>query len=204
MRFRIYAPVEAQEQQQKQQEQKKPSHSTIGSDVGVPFLQAILTGVFISAFVVFLISEIVPDWQITFKVWFLLWMACSGLAWLVFVADTRWPYSTILFIFENVFKRDINKDGEIEHGPVFVNRRQAKKEDKGNRHLEDFHDWVRSIPVKGTSWEAHEPTMKRRKYEGFRNALLQGGWAQWKDPEVHTLGWELVEDPEVIVENLNE
>ena len=203
MRFRIYAPVEAQEQQ-KQQEQRKQPHSTIGSDVGVPLFQSLLSGIFVASFFVFLISEVKPNWDVNlFKAWLLFCLASTAVVWGLLLADTRWPYSTVLFILENIFG-DINKDGEIEHSPVFINRRQAKKEDKGNRHLEDFHDWVRSIPIKGTAWEAHEPTMKRRKYEGFRDSLLQGGWAEWKDPEVHTLGWGLVEDPETIIENLNE
>lgn len=88
-------------------EQQFPQRpATIHSDVGVPFLQALITGSVISALVALILYELMD--APVFKTWAILTLAITSIAWLILLGQTR----SLLYGIERVTGLDLNGDGK--------------------------------------------------------------------------------------------
>ena len=78
------------------------------SDLVVPLGQALITGAFAAGLIVFILSEVGPDWEINrLKAWGFLALAISAVTWLILLVDTR----KLLRQFEKLTGLDLDGDG---------------------------------------------------------------------------------------------
>lgn len=111
-----------------------------------------------------------------------------------------------------------------------IKPRDSEDEESGPKRkpLEDVETWtpeliVEYFPIKtneqvfqwfvrvadqiGTGSRAWEAVLGRKRYNSFRNSLIENGWANWrvfdaKGKPVTTHGWELTEQAEEICRNI--
>ena len=182
------------------------------SDWLVPLMQSLTTGAFASGLIVFILSELGPDWEINgFKVWLFLALAISSVVWVFLLADTR----RLLRQIETLTGLDLNRDGEIggkaSERLVIVNAGQEKDQAakaEASERQSTFALFVARLPVKGTAARTWESELGRPTYQEYRDALIRLGWARWNSTKAdgtpnEKRGWELVKPAPEILERIS-
>lgn len=186
---------------------QKARQADLVSDVGVPVIQAGITGLFAGLIRGLVMGE--GDW----------------LAWAISIAAGVWliqtiNFSRLLWAAEQKWQVDINKDGHKGKPvlpPVILNNRRGKYEHPQTSPVNlkpkvlppttvhPYEQFVRGCAKIGTDirkWE--EIGISRPKQQEWRDKLIDGGWAEWNSYNVkgepnETVGWHLTSDPEEIL-----
>lgn len=183
----------------RQPEPKKPKPIT--ESVIIPALIALISGMFVTAVLVFGVRELRGVW--------LDW-STVGLSWTV-VSLVVWALSTwrdLLWFLEKATGQDIDKDGSVgrpgEERLILVRPRGSEQtpQESKQRKRASFEEFVRGCQFDNTL-EKWEPILGRKRYDEFRDALIDTQWAQWVNPEWRRGGWILLEEPEEIIASLD-
>jgi hypothetical protein len=192
-----------------QLERKRPTRApTVGGDVGVPFLQACVTGGLLG--VVLAIGA--RAWGYAGNVAMLalvIGIVIAALAWLALLGQHR----ALLWTIETWASIDIDQDGHkgkpeerviiLDGGKLKAEAvREAAALDRAS-FVSDFARFVKGLAIKGTALRAWQSTIGRDKYQEYRDLLLAHGLARWKNDDPRQ-GWELVATPESILARLRE
>ena len=182
--------------------ERPTARPTLEGMVLVPFFQALIIGVVAGL----LITWALVDWLEALAGWWpaggVAVLACFGLSFVAKVASAE----ATLWTVERIIGQDLTGDkviGKPEAHLVTITGPGASMLTPEERKRAQFITFIRAIAATGdTSRERFEASLGRGQYEEFRDALIHVGWARWIDPENHRLGWELIEDPEVIIEGV--
>jgi len=190
-----------------------PRQGSIASDVGVPFLQSVITGGLVGAAIVAGVGALGIEFpRGIWESWALLGVLVAAGVWVWFL----WGLRRILYQqLEDRLQVDIDGDGEIgtpqvQERPIFINGARVVQEQKRqvkeaeNSELADF---IRGLAVRGTSGDAWFKVIGRDRYHEYRALLIDNGLARWKsfqpDGKPNTnKGWELTTPVDVILRAL--
>jgi len=140
--------------------------------------------------------------------WSGMFLATTAVAWLILLLESR----RLLWAIETITGLDL--DGDNHRGEpqpqdriIIVNGRPASL---ANRELQKqtlLVSFVARLPIKGTGSRVWDDELGRDVYNEFRDALMAGGWADWKsyraDGTPHERGgWELLDDVETVLANI--
>jgi hypothetical protein len=181
------------------------------ADVLVPLLQSAISGALLAALLVFVLSELVPDWDADLlKVWAITALAITAVAWLLLLGQTR----RLLWALERVTKLDIDQNGTIGQPRdrlVFVDRERAKEETTQAHERGEwltFVSFIKQLPVRGTTITEWEGALGRDRYYEYRDCLIDYGFAKWRsyskdgNPNVRQ-GWELTATVDDILDRIS-
>jgi hypothetical protein len=181
------------------------------SDVLVPVLQAAISGALLAALLVFVVSELVPDWDADLlKVWSITALAITAGAWLLLLGQTR----RLLWTVEKLTGHDLDGDRQVgrpQERLVVVNapKGQQAANQRGNAARASlFADFVARLPTRGTDARSWERELGRETYQEFRDVLLKVGWAKWNSTKKdgtpnERRGWTLVLPAAEILERIS-
>ena len=194
-------------------EPRQNRQASVASDVGVPFLQALITGALVGAACV--AALVVAQVKLPLSpvaIWAALTVLVAAGVRTSFLCDLR----KILYQrIEERWQVDLDGDGQIGQGPerlVFVNGAKIAEEARAARsqeELSEFARFVRGLETRGTSGDAWFQEIGRKRYSEYRDILIQHGLARWKSvapngrPYVNK-GWELTTPAETILRALEE
>jgi len=192
-------------------ERAAPSRAAnLASDLLVPLGQALVTGGLLAGLAVFLLGELAPGWDVNrWKVWAALALGISAVAWLLLLGQTR----RLLWSLERVTGLDLDRDGqagEPAERVIILNAGQGQAEAARRENAERtsrFVDFVRRLPLRGTTQRFWESEIGRDLYCEYRDALIRLGWAKWNSTNGHgepnvTRGWTLTMDPAEILKRI--
>jgi len=88
--------------------------------------------------------------------------------------------------------RDLDGDGYTGRPPIIINGapQQPTREQLKKQQLDEFKAWIFGLDTGGTAFDPNG-ALGRKEYERRRDKLIAADLAEWKDPAVHTLGWQL-------------
>ena len=186
-----------------------PRPASIQADVVTPMLQALITGALIAALAVFVIGQLVPQFDEVFESWVGMALAIAAGVWCLFLADIR----RILYRIENSIGLDLDHDGMVGKPVerlVFVNAPKGKDEQATmvrQAEQSEFQAFLKLLPIQGTSGEAWFKDIGRQKYYEYRDFLIDHGLARWKSVKADGVpnmakGWELTTPVDLIVNSL--
>jgi len=162
------------------------------SDVAVPFLQSLLTGVLLGGVVSFVVSR--SQWGGDVGILFVgLVLVVACLCWLVLLGQHR----ALLWATERLTGQDLDGDrqlGKPRERLVVVNAERERRSNEGaaqEARVSQFVDFVSRLPMRGTSLRAWEKHLGRDVYCEYRDVLFRLGWAAWRSDDQRQ-GWELV------------
>jgi hypothetical protein len=178
-------------------------------DFLVPAAQAGLTGLLLGALLAALLWLFVPDLEAhPLAIWAGATLVIVAVAWLLLLVDTR----KLLWNIERLTGQDLDGDQEIGRPGhlVFVNRERAKQraeKDRKEAEWRAFLGFVSRLGVKGTTLAVWESEIGRDRYNEFRDALIDYGFARWRSYKSNgtpntTQGWYLLDEPEDILAQL--
>ena len=100
---------------------------------------------------------------------------------------------------------DINGDGAVGRPQreriVLVNAGRNPSVEPQDVLRSELTYFINGCKV-NTSARRWIPELGEERYNEFRDQLLKGGWARWRNPDAPQQGWELTADPKQIIENL--
>lgn len=170
---------------------------SVASDVMVPFLQSIITGLIVGTGITTLLWHLAdaPFWG----TWVIIASTSAVAAWL-------WRLGTVsetLWTVERIIGRDITGDdvvGKPEAHIVTVRGPGVSTLTPEERKRVEFIQFIRGIDATGDStYRRWQHLLGRTKYEEFRDALLKTGLAEWIDESNHQRGWRLTMPGEAII-----
>jgi len=172
------------------------------SDVAVPLGQSVVTG-FVLGSAATVVAWYVWDLPV-WPAWGVVVAVAVGGAWLWRMGAA----GATLYVVERVLGADLDGDGEIGAPEAHIVTLRANgagaPEDPEVRLRGEFVTFVRGCAAAGDTslrrWE--EAGMGRQRYEEFRDRLMGGGFARWKDPENRRQGWEITAPADVIIEHI--
>lgn len=191
-------------------EQRAPSRpAELVADLLVPIGQAVFTGALLGGLVVFVASRTRYEGDL-WALWLGVALAVATVTWVLLLMDSR----RLLWALERATGLDINRDGtkgKPGERVVIVGaaRGQLKQQQEERAETQSqFARFVKGIPVKGTDLRTWEPIMGRETYQDYRDALIRIGWARWRSIGTdgkprERQGWELVVDPEEILDRIS-
>lgn len=175
---------------------------TTGSHVVVPFLQAVITGAFIAVPVALVVG--LSDFEIG-RMSFrgdlgsgFLWGSVSffGVTLLRWISQTG-EFNSLLWKFETVTGLDANNDNEIGQ-PVQPHKIRVEVEHGQRWQFEDLPGDARSLykfaadvsngRVTFSESGARDSGYGSANYAALRDAFINHGWAEWKNPNNRQLG----------------
>ncbi len=170
---------------------------SVGADVGVPFLQSLVTGGLLGGVVSFIAKR--SGWDGSgLALWVGLTLAIAAVSWIILLADTR----RLLWAAERWTGLDLNRDGtrgKPGERVVILNAAPALPPGQGDRRSL-FREFIEGIPRLGTSQRTWEPRIGRAAYLHFRDSLIKLQWARWNNPNDPRAGWVLTKAPDWILE----
>jgi hypothetical protein len=197
-KFDITQNWTATEQGPGQLEMQTPTRAPgIASDLVVPFGQAMITGGLLSGLVTFISARAGYDGELL-ALWFGLALFIGTVTWIFLLVDTR----RLLRQIEKLTGLDIDGDGKVGNPQdriVLVNADKAREEAQQHAQAQErasmaaeLSEFVARLPQVGTDQRTWEKRIGRDKYQAFRDALLEMGWAEWNSPRDKRRGWRLV------------
>ena len=176
----------------------KPQRSpSIGPDVGVPFLQAAVTGLLFSTAVVTIAWGV---WNVDYwPTWPIVMAPSLAVAWLWRLVAVR----ETLFITESVLGRDLDGDGVVgkpKTRVVTIQGPQPKPEPPQEDIAAEFIQFIQGCEH-DTAMRQWEQVIGRDQYQKWRDALIQLGWAEWLSDD-RRQGWRLVWSAEEIIKGV--
>ena len=158
----------------------------------IPLLRAVVSGVLVSAVLVFGV-----------QVWRGVWLdfPTVGLVWAL-VTVVIWGLSTWRGLFwwlERATGQDLDEDGYIGEPDrlILLNARPQTPDSQTRKRLQ-FEDFVRGCEA-DTALRRWEPIIGRERYQEYRDALISTTWGRWVDPDNVKRGWELAAPPGEII-----
>jgi hypothetical protein len=174
--------------------------ANLESDVGVPALQALISGGFAGLAGGTVAG--VAGWD-ALLIGAATGALCASVVWATLVSD----HSKLLWRIEEIIGADLNRDSAVgEPAPageqlVLVHgagRAQQQAQESALRRR--FEEFVRGCEVHGTSqnyWEqVHR--LSREDYVGWRDTLIRLGWAHWRGNNPNQ-GWELTAQADEVI-----
>jgi hypothetical protein len=178
---------------------ERPSREpTTTSDVVVPFLQAVIGGVFAGSIIAVIILAI-PTLQASPWIPVGIGLSVSGLTWAYLLTDHR----QLLREVEEWTRSDINGDGVIGEPETVRLEVKVQRPEGGPQHLfseipvkrEAFDTWARSVThgrsLAQSSWTGKRKPFSKPDYEDLLALLAKAHIVRWVNPEAHAQGREL-------------
>jgi len=190
---------------------ERPGRSAnLEADVVVPAAQAALSGVLGGSLAAWVLHE-VAGWD-TVRVWIVATALVTAVTWGLLLREHR----RLLWELERRWDVDLDGDGhkgepEPRERLVFMNRERSK-EAAGRQRRENewrsFLRFVKEIPIRGTAMGSWEKVIGRDRYQEYRDALIDYGFADWRhyahERPVRSQGWDLVTTVDEILESLGQ
>ena len=169
------------------------------ADVLVPLCQALVSGIVAGGLWAGGAAALGADFWAVFIASVAIF---GGAAWFILLADHR----RSLWVRERRESRDIDGDGHVgepqqSRPPILVNPyrgQRAREADDRAALLETWAEFVRGCAI-DTTQRAWERRIGRDQYQEMRDALIDSGWARWRNEADQRAGWELAADPETIL-----
>ncbi len=169
--------------------------ASIEADVGVPALQALISGAFISAAGWVAAGIIHAPNPAMIGAFAGTLSACA--IWLLKMEQ----HYHLLWRVEEIVGEDLDDDGIVgrptpkpEERLIPVHGAGVEYQGKGDTYLQkQFEEFVRGCEVHGTAqnfWETVR-RLPREDYIRFRDVLIRLKWARWRNPAHPNLGWIL-------------
>lgn len=184
--------------------QRAPS---IESDVLVPSLQALLTGI-MAGLAVAVVGDTAGWWAFGRAVGPAL-AVCTVVAWLWRLRSaesTLWKTDAMVADDHQAPSAPPAPQQEPEPHPVIVGARgaqQALRDDLEQKWRDDLRSFVEAAAGPGgTSIRRFEKQLGRERYCQYRDLLLRSGWAKWRNGRDPRGGWTLTSDAETITAGL--
>ena len=171
----------------------------VTESVLVPLLRALVSGVLVTAVLVFAV-----------QVWGGRWLSWPVVGLVVCcVCVTIWGLSTwkgLLHRFETATSRDWDGDGVIGEDPdrlILVRQRQPEASQASEKRAQ-FATFVNACEASGdTSSRRWESSLGRATYNRWRSVLIEAGYASWRSPGSPGQGWALTVPASEILEALD-
>jgi hypothetical protein len=174
--------------------------ASLESDVWVPSLQALLSGVFAGLAGGAVAHVITLDRAMFIGI--TTGAVCAGLVWAAQVRD----HNRLLWKVEEIVGADVDGDGVVGEPPrpevheqlVLVHGAGRAPEQSLRRRFEEF---VRGCERMGTAQNYWEQTRKldRSEYLQWRDSLIRLGWGKWRSPGSPNQGWELIASADEVI-----
>jgi len=179
----------------KQPEPQKPR--PVVESVTIPFLKAVASGALVVATLMFGVNK----WR---GVW--LDFPTAGLTWAL-VSLVVWALSTWRDLFwwlEKATKKDLDSDGYVGDpagGYVLVNAAppSEQKEQSVDRAHKRLCQFVQDADQSTATRDLVDKGYSRDEIKMFRELLLRGKWAEWRNPISNREGWRLARPVGVIL-----
>ncbi len=178
---------------------ERPSREpTTAGDVVVPFLQAVIGGVFAGSIIAVIILA-TPTLQVSPWVPVGIGLAVSGLTWAYLLTDHR----HLLREIEEWTRADINGDGVVGAPETVRLEVKVQRSEGGPQHLfaeipvnrQDFDTWARTVTngrsLAQSSWTGKRKPFSKSDYEDLLALLAKARIVRWVNPEAHAQGREL-------------
>jgi len=186
----------------------EPRSADLVGDLVVPVGQMAVTSALLGGVVAWLVGQLVPAASgHLFEVWLGAALLTGAVSWLLLLTGTLRRLETRIGV-------DLDGDGQV--GPpqerlVFVGRERARAESAQARREDEwsqFVQFVRELPHRGTAVAAWQKTLGRDRYQTYRDALLDYGFARWNSYKDNgkpntSQGWSLVVDVADILSQLH-
>jgi hypothetical protein len=178
---------------------ERPSREpTTAGDVVVPFLQAVIGGVFAGSITAVIILAI-PTLQASPWVPVGIGLAVSGLTWAYLLTDHR----QLLREIEEWTRADINGDGVVGAPETVRLEVKVQRSEGGPQHLfaeipvnrQDFDAWAQTVTngrsLAQSSWTGKRKPFSKSDYEELLALLAKARIVRWVNPQAHAQGREL-------------
>ncbi|HFD38520.1 MAG TPA: hypothetical protein ENJ31_01535 [Anaerolineae bacterium] len=186
-----------------QMESLRPARSaSLGADVVVPLVQALITGGLLAGVIAFLLWQVAPDLDgDPLAAWAGLALGISTLAWLVLLGQTR----RLLWAVERAIAQDLDGDGAVGKPvppPPPTIRVEVAREDGRQVQFVDLpispraagiiaRGVLRGQRLSESAWSGRGGVCSRSEFGRFRAVLIERGWAVWRNPQAPAQGIEL-------------
>jgi len=80
---------------------------------------------------------------------------------------------------------------------------QAQRDTEKQRKREKLINFVWRCANLGTGLSSHANSLSREEWAGFRDLLIQQGYAKWTSSKSRNQGWELTAPPEEIIDGIS-
>jgi len=166
----------------------------------VPFLQAFVIGVCAGLILTWLLVDVAKTAGSWWPSLGLAVVACFGLAFVSRVSSVEGTLWTV----ERVIGRDITGDKIVGPPPhddhIIIAGPNSSTLTKKERKRAQFIEFLRGCEATGdTGHQRWAPKLGRSRYEEFRDALIAGGVAEWRNPDNHRVGWSLTYPADEII-----